>query len=252
MGQERKVSSSTPLCPSYNGQNTILHPYAPLIWIRPLMVDLPSTLKSLAKRISTGIVTHLLVSDYFFNVFRDPSAPSLGGHKAASPRSTTTSPGPSPIATLPSTSPSTLPPETATPSSLPVTLASRAVKPHLWRSHFHFDSHSVNFNNTVATAFKPTILRRRNFRLSALSNDGSGGNGAHGDGWDGPNSGGSEGSNSDGGDKWSLLSWYSSLLGKYRILVKYLTSAILTLFGDLVCQVLHYLVLFTLFSFSCF
>ncbi|KAL2320595.1 hypothetical protein Fmac_029564 [Flemingia macrophylla] len=115
-------------------------------------------------------------------------------------------------------------------------LASRAVKPHLWRSHFHFDSHSVNFNNSVATSFKPTLLRRRNFRLSALSNDGSGGNGARGGGSDGPNSGGSDGSNSDGGDKWSLLSWYSSLLGKYPVLVKALTSAILTLFGDLVCQ----------------
>ncbi|KAL2348078.1 hypothetical protein Fmac_002078 [Flemingia macrophylla] len=37
----------------------------------------------------------------------------------ASPRSITTSPGPSPITTLPSTSPSTLPPETATPPSSP-------------------------------------------------------------------------------------------------------------------------------------
>ncbi|KAL2348022.1 hypothetical protein Fmac_002022 [Flemingia macrophylla] len=103
-------------------------------------------------------VTHLLVSDYFSDIFRDPSAPSLGGLRAASPRY---------------------------------------------------------------------------FRLSALSNDGLCGNGARGGGSDGPNSGGSDGSNSDGGDKWPLLSWYSSLLGKYPVLVKALTSAILTLFGDL-------------------
>ncbi|KAL2344262.1 hypothetical protein Fmac_005547 [Flemingia macrophylla] len=71
------------------------------------------------KRFSTGAVTHFLISSYFSGAFRDPSTPSLGGPTAAFPRPTTTSPGPSPIATLLSTSPSTLPREMATPPSSP-------------------------------------------------------------------------------------------------------------------------------------
>ncbi|TKY62762.1 Mpv17 protein [Spatholobus suberectus] len=51
--------------------------------------------------------------------------------------------------------------------------------------------------------------------------------------------GGSDGWSSgggDGGEKWSFLSWYLALLGKYPVPVKALTSAILTLIGDLICQ----------------
>ena len=66
----------------------------------------------------------------------------------------------------------------------------------------HSQSLPFNFKNS-ATPFKPTLIR-----LSALSNDGSGGNGPHGGaggggGSDGPNSGGA----GDGGGKWSFLSW---------------------------------------------
>ncbi|KAL2331535.1 hypothetical protein Fmac_019116 [Flemingia macrophylla] len=85
----------------------------------PVSLSFLSGLQRYNQRISTGTVTHLFVSGYFSDVFHDPSAPSLGGPTVTSPRSTTTSPGPSPIATLPSTSPSTLPSETTTPPSLP-------------------------------------------------------------------------------------------------------------------------------------
>ncbi|RDY09205.1 Protein Mpv17, partial [Mucuna pruriens] len=118
-----------------------------------------------------------------------------------------------------------------------ILLSSRALSLNLWRSQsqptrlqFHTRSslHSRSFNfNHSATPFKPIHLRFRNSRLSALSNDGSGGNGGRGGG-----SGGSDGFNpgGDGGEK------YLALLGKYPVPVKALTSAILTLIGDLVCQ----------------
>ncbi|XP_027350323.1 protein sym-1 isoform X2 [Abrus precatorius] len=82
----------------------------------------------------------------------------------------------------------------------------------------------------------PSLTHRRflNSPPSALSNHGSSGNGGRGGDSDGWNSGGSGGG--DGGDKWSLLSWYLALLGKYPVPVKAITSAILTLIGDLICQ----------------
>ncbi|KAF7819177.1 protein sym-1 [Senna tora] len=77
------------------------------------------------------------------------------------------------------------------------------------------------------------------FRVLAVSDDGPGGNGGPGN-W---NPGGrGEGSDSDGtgggGENWSFLSWYLSLLGKYPVRIKALTSALLTLIGDLICQIL--------------
>ncbi|KAK7396091.1 hypothetical protein VNO78_16842 [Psophocarpus tetragonolobus] len=109
------------------------------------------------------------------------------------------------------------------------------LRQHPTRLHFHTrpSLHSHSFN------FKPSLLRFPNSRFSALSNDSSAGNGGRGGGSDGPNSGGSDGWNSSGGDggqNWSFLSWYLSLLGKYPVPVKALTSALLTLIGDLVCQ----------------
>lgn len=75
-----------------------------------------------------------------------------------------------------------------------------------------------------------------NFQMSAVSGDGGGGNGGSGDGNSG---GGDNGSNSGGGESgknWSLLAWYLSLLEKYPVWTKAVTSALLTLFGDLICQ----------------
>ncbi|XP_061344534.1 uncharacterized protein LOC133290470 [Gastrolobium bilobum] len=97
-------------------------------------------------------------------------------------------------------------------------------------------SNSFPFNRN-GTPLTP--LRFRNSRLSALSdsNNASSGNGGLGGGSGGWNSGGGGGgSGSDGGEKWSFLSWYLALLGKYPVPVKALTSAILTLIGDLICQ----------------
>ncbi|KAJ6332220.1 hypothetical protein OIU76_010582 [Salix suchowensis] len=37
-------------------------------------------------------------------------------------------------------------------------------------------------------------------------------------------------------ENWSFLSWYLNLLAKYPVLTKAVTSAILTLMGDLICQ----------------
>ncbi|QCD97110.1 protein sym-1 [Vigna unguiculata] len=117
---------------------------------------------------------------------------------------------------------------------------------HATRLHFHTRSlllsHLSNFNQS-ATPFKPSLIRIRNSRLFSLSEGGSGGNGARGGGGsNGPNSGGPGGSNfggggsSDGGEKWSLLSWYLALLEKYPVAVKALTCALLNLGGDLICQ----------------
>ncbi|WJX78066.1 hypothetical protein P8452_61323 [Trifolium repens] len=79
-------------------------------------------------------------------------------------------------------------------------------------------------------------LRFRHSRLHALSDDGSGGTG--GTGGNGGSGGWNSGDNEsdDRGEKWSFLSWYLALLAKYPVAVKALTSAILTLIGDLICQ----------------
>ncbi|KAI4348560.1 hypothetical protein L6164_009270 [Bauhinia variegata] len=77
-------------------------------------------------------------------------------------------------------------------------------------------------------------------RFSAVADDGSGGTGGYGGSGSGNSGGRGNGSGNDGtgggGEKWSFLSWYLALLGKYPVTVKAITSAILTLFGDLVCQ----------------
>ncbi|XP_058205298.1 protein sym-1 [Rhododendron vialii] len=74
------------------------------------------------------------------------------------------------------------------------------------------------------------------FRVSAVSDGGSGGFGGSGGG----NSGGKGGSGKGdgGGSKWSLLSWYLSLLDKHPVLTKAVTGALLTLIGDLICQIM--------------
>ncbi|KAL8530121.1 hypothetical protein ACS0TY_007271 [Phlomoides rotata] len=63
------------------------------------------------------------------------------------------------------------------------------------------------------------------------SGGGIGGSGSGGSGGGGGNTGGGA-----GGSNWSLLSWYLSLLAKYPVMTKAVTSAFLTLVGDLICQ----------------
>ncbi|GMY19815.1 protein sym-1 [Fagus crenata] len=79
-----------------------------------------------------------------------------------------------------------------------------------------------------------------NFRVSAVSDGGSGGSGGYGGsggrGEGGGSGGGAGSSDGGGGSNWSFLSWYLALLEKYPVSIKALTSALLTLIGDLICQ----------------
>ncbi|CAN1337533.1 Protein sym-1 [Linum perenne] len=74
-------------------------------------------------------------------------------------------------------------------------------------------------------------LGRHQFRVSAVSGGGSGDTGGIG------GSGGDENSG-DGadGNNWSLLLWYLSLLAKYPVLTKAVTSGLLNFLGDVICQ----------------
>lgn len=76
------------------------------------------------------------------------------------------------------------------------------------------------------------FLGHRSFRVS--SGGGSGGGAGSSGGPGGGNSGGRGGDG--GGSDWPLLSWYLSLLVKYPVMTKAVTSAVLTLVGDLICQ----------------
>ncbi|PSS15753.1 Protein sym-1 like [Actinidia chinensis var. chinensis] len=75
------------------------------------------------------------------------------------------------------------------------------------------------------------------YRVSAVSDGGSGGSGGDGNSGGG-NSGDGSGSGSGGRGNWTLLSWYLSLLEKHPVLTKAVTSAFLTFIGDLICQVM--------------
>ncbi|MED6188485.1 hypothetical protein PIB30_086389 [Stylosanthes scabra] len=88
----------------------------------------------------------------------------------------------------------------------------------------------------VSTCSLPSFvahLRFRNSRLSALPDHASGG--PRGPGGSNPGGGG-DGSHADGGDNRSILSWYLDSLEENPVSVKAITSAILTLIGDLTCQ----------------
>ncbi|CAL0322887.1 unnamed protein product [Lupinus luteus] len=117
-------------------------------------------------------------------------------------------------------------------SSRPISHVTLRTLLPLQKTPIHF-----SFNPTHAltrTAFNNNLT----FRVSAIPDDGSGGSGNSG----GSNSGGGGGSGSGGdgnageGGNWSFLSWYLALLEQYPVPVKALTSAILTLIGDLICQ----------------
>ncbi|XP_025885813.1 uncharacterized protein [Solanum lycopersicum] len=80
------------------------------------------------------------------------------------------------------------------------------------------------------------FVSRSKFQMSAVSGDGGGGYGGSGDGNSGGGDNGSNSGGGEGGKNWSLLAWYLSLLEKYPVWTKAVTSALLTLFGDLICQ----------------
>ncbi|GFP99089.1 protein sym-1 [Phtheirospermum japonicum] len=77
-------------------------------------------------------------------------------------------------------------------------------------------------------------LGLRSFRVSSGGGSG-GGFGGSGGGSSG-GGGGNLGCGGAGGGNWSLLSWYLSLLANYPVMTKAVTSAFLTLVGDLICQ----------------
>ncbi|XP_015577569.2 protein sym-1 [Ricinus communis] len=109
-------------------------------------------------------------------------------------------------------------------------------------------AYSYPLNSTQGTVLKDfgrskfgCQLNSGRFYVSVVPNGGSGGGagghgnfGGRGEGGGGSGSGGS--SDGSGGNNWSFLSWYMTLLGKYPVLTKALTAAVLTLIGDLVCQ----------------
>ncbi|KAJ0967079.1 hypothetical protein J5N97_023996 [Dioscorea zingiberensis] len=70
---------------------------------------------------------------------------------------------------------------------------------------------------------------------NAAFDGGSGGDGGLG-GWDA--NGGSSGGDGSSDDVPSIFQWYSSALDKHPVLTKSITSALLTLIGDLICQLL--------------
>ncbi|KAJ8536646.1 hypothetical protein K7X08_035047 [Anisodus acutangulus] len=119
--------------------------------------------------------------------------------------------------------------------------------PHTTRPGLSSSSSSSSSSSTISSSthvlkslylsdIGPTrFVSSNNFQMSAVSDDGGGGGyGGSGDG----NSGGSNsgGGGGEGGSNWSLLAWYLSLLEKYPVRTKAVTSAMMTLFGDLICQ----------------
>ncbi|XP_073064745.1 protein sym-1 isoform X2 [Primulina eburnea] len=71
--------------------------------------------------------------------------------------------------------------------------------------------------------------------LWVSSGGAGGGSGGSGDG----SSGNGDGSSGGGGGResnWSFLSWYLSLLAKYPVMTKAVTSSFLNLVGDVICQ----------------
>ncbi|KAL6272224.1 hypothetical protein ACE6H2_022916 [Prunus campanulata] len=114
--------------------------------------------------------------------------------------------------------------------------------------HSHLPhSHSYCLNSGNGVVFKDLgrseigfrQLGFDRFRLYVVSDGGSGGTGGYGGSGNGNYGGRGDGGAGDGGrgeNNWSLLSWYLDLLAKYPVSTKALTSAFLTLIGDVICQ----------------
>ncbi|XAR69513.1 hypothetical protein NMG60_11001130 [Bertholletia excelsa] len=104
-----------------------------------------------------------------------------------------------------------------------------------------FPLNSSGLKEMVGSEREYRLLSPGNFRVLATSDGYSGGTGGGGYGsFGGGNSGGNGERGGDGSGRrsnWSFLSWYLSLLEKYPMLTKAVTSALLTFIGDLICQV---------------
>ncbi|KAL3585176.1 hypothetical protein D5086_012043 [Populus alba] len=103
-------------------------------------------------------------------------------------------------------------------------------------SLFSNSSHGAVFKDMGGSKTGYRQLDFDQFRVLAVSGGGSGVLGGSSGGGGGQGGGASGGSGSGGNRNWSFLSWYLNLLAKYPMLTKAVTSAILTLMGDLICQ----------------
>ncbi|KAL8457219.1 hypothetical protein ACS0TY_035169 [Phlomoides rotata] len=119
----------------------------------------------------------------------------------------------------------------------------------LMRHPIHIKRSFANYRNeriSIAPANVFSKLGRPEFgsehlglRSIRVSSGGGGGDGFGGSGGNGGSGGGDDGTGGgDYGSSWSLLSWYLSLLAKHPVITKAVTSAFLTLVGDLICQLL--------------
>ncbi|KAB5519264.1 hypothetical protein DKX38_023583 [Salix brachista] len=97
-------------------------------------------------------------------------------------------------------------------------------------------SHGAVFKDLDGTGKGYRQLGADQFRVLAVSDGGSGGSGGVGGSSGGGGEGSGASSDSGGSSDWSFLSWYLNLLANYPVLTKAVTSAILTLMGDLICQ----------------
>ncbi|KAJ6756556.1 PEROXISOMAL MEMBRANE PROTEIN 2 PXMP2 MPV17 [Salix purpurea] len=97
-------------------------------------------------------------------------------------------------------------------------------------------SHGAVFKDLDGAGKGYRQLGADQFRVLAVSDGGSGGSGGVGGSSGGGGEGSGASSDSGGSSDWSFLSWYLNLLANYPVLTKAVTSAILTLMGDLICQ----------------
>ncbi|KAL3537585.1 hypothetical protein ACH5RR_000951 [Cinchona calisaya] len=107
--------------------------------------------------------------------------------------------------------------------------------PHI-SGAFRSSYHSISLTSTKI-GFRQ--LGSDHFHVFSVSSGGSGGGNSGfggsggGNSGDGSSAGGAAGG---GGKNWSFLAWYLSLLEKYPVWTKAVTSALLTFIGDLTCQ----------------
>ncbi|XP_057812358.1 protein sym-1-like [Salvia miltiorrhiza] len=113
-----------------------------------------------------------------------------------------------------------------------------------WRSKIPVEGNPTHLRRSFASSYGRLFGRqdlgfKHSGLLSFRVSSGGGSGGRTGGGFGGSGNGGSGGGGGGaGGSNWSFLSWYMSLLAKYPVPTKAVTSAFLTLVGDLTCQLM--------------
>ncbi|KAJ3681023.1 hypothetical protein LUZ60_015512 [Juncus effusus] len=117
---------------------------------------------------------------------------------------------------------------------------SRKVKSHHFPAQQCFSGGvhtNPTFSNSLQTfGFGLKGLKSLGFLRNQMISNGSGGAGSGGGAGGGGGGGGGGGDDEDGSDDQSFFSWYLMALDKFPIITKAITSALLTLIGDLICQ----------------